>query len=87
MLCISVDIHKTISTTNITLFNVPIHPLKGAWIFTLGESEAVYKTISTTITTIIAITILLGENVIVYKQLPQLISPIFKSSPMNNGET
>ena len=53
----SVAVHITTSNTYITLFNIPIHILKGTWIITLGESVAVYKTIYTT--NIIEIKILL----------------------------
>ena len=41
-------VHRTIYTTNITLFNVPINILKVNRIFKLGESVAVLKTISNT---------------------------------------
>ena len=46
------DVHRNISTTNITIFNILINLLKGNLIFTLGQSVAIYKTISNTHITI-----------------------------------
>ena len=53
-------VHGTISTTNITLFNIPINILKCTWIVTLGESVAVLKTISTNHTTITLFNIIIN---------------------------
>ena len=45
-------VHRTISTTIITLVNAPINIIKGNLTFTLGYSVDVLKTISTTHITI-----------------------------------
>ena len=85
MLIDSVPVRRTICITYITLFNIPIHILKGNLIVTLGESVAVYKTRSTTYITIIGITILLRDNVVVHRKMPTTNVTHFKSSSMTNG--
>ena len=70
MLIDIVDVCTTISTTNITIFKIPTHHLKGNWIITLGESMYFYKTISTTHIILILTTILLRESVVVYRTTP-----------------
>ena len=55
----SMAVCGTISSTNITIFNLTIHILKGTLFITLGESVDVYKTIYTTHISLIGIPIML----------------------------
>ena len=59
---------KNLYTTHITitLFNVNINIIKGTLIFTLGDSGDVLKTISATHTTIIGITIMFRNSVVIH---------------------
>ena len=66
----SVAFHRTRSTDYITLFSASSYLLKGTLIITSVESVDVLKTISTTHITIIGITILLGEFVVVHRTIP-----------------
>ena len=79
-----VDVHITVSTIHIKIFNIPIHIIKLTWFITFGESVSVYKTIYTTHINILQIKYW-WENVWLFiEKFTPITSPIWKYPSISN---